>query len=99
MIRWPAGGHSIQDLQDQLKSSYLDSVKTYKKKSLYKRIAVSKAKIRLVWNVFAYKVVIKYEIVESAGGGRSVAYWPCRLNFFVRCTKRHLKGNFLKISA
>ena len=32
----------------------------------------------------------------ASGGSRSGAYWPCR---FVRCATRHLKENFLKVSA
>ena len=41
----------------------------------------------------------RLKVVWSSGVSRSAAYWPCRINFFVWCITRHLKENFLKVSA
>ena len=40
----------------------------------------------------------RLKVVCTSEGGRSTAYGPCRLKFFVIGTTEHLEENFLKVS-
>ena len=65
---------------------------------LRSNLIISK-KLKVSQNYKATKLLItRLKVVYTREGGRSAAYKPCRLKFFVRCTTRHLKEYFLKVS-